>query len=237
MTNPTMSDIYHAAKTAASRTYAAGWYALARAYTTAQALAAEALEAEKVEYEATLALFSCFPSEEAEQDALQAETQAISAASWARMAAWTAWEEAQAAFHAEEAEEIREYEARCAAYEATLAEAEEAAALEEEEGWGDIAIEAWLRDLSAGDRDFLCGEEDPVTIAREWYSQGFTPASMQEWAFRARCFRPEAARALTILGLNPEDCRVLGPQGDTVGHACANGDLDALAAAALVLQG
>jgi hypothetical protein len=232
MNSMTMIDLHEAAKTAAAKAYAAGWYSLSLAFSEALAAAKEALEAEAAENEATLALFSCFPSEEAEQDALQAETQAISAASWARMAAWTAWEEAQAAFAAEEAEEVRAYEARCAEHEARMAEVEE----EENEGWGDIAIEAMLRELSQGDREWICGEESPQDIAHEWAQQGFTPASMQEWAFRARCFRPEAARALTILGLNPEDCAIGTTTGDTVGYRVANGDMSPMEAAALALQ-
>jgi hypothetical protein len=222
MNSMTMQDLYSAAKTAAAKAYAAGRYNLSMSFTNAQALAEEALEAEKQEYDATLALFSCFPSSEEEEAALEAERVAISAASWARLAAWNAFEAAQEAFQAEEAEEVRAYEARCAAHEATLAEVEEE---DENDGWGDIALEAMLRDLSSGDRDFLCGEESPQDIAREWHSQGFTPASMREWAFRARCFRAEAARALTVSGLNPEDCRARGPYGETIGYRVANGDM------------
>lgn len=86
-------------------------------------------------------------------------------------------------------------------------------------------IREFLEDLPAGDREWVCGEESPKAIAREWVQYGFNALGVREWAFRARCFRAEAARALIVLGLNPEDCRALNQQGDTVGYAVANGDM------------
>ena len=82
-----------------------------------------------------------------------------------------------------------------------------------------------LRDLPQGDRDFLCGEDSPQNVAHEWAQQGFTLASMREWALGARCFRPEAARALTVLGLNPEAAKRADEGGDTFGYLVANGDM------------
>lgn len=229
MTNPTMSEIAQTASRAAACAYAAGKFNLSMTYTNVLALAKDALEAEARENEATLSLYSAFPSAEAEQDALEAEREAASSAAWARKAAFSAWEAAQEAW---EAEEVRAYEARNAAHAAAL-EAEEA---EEDEGWGDIAIEAWLRELSQGDRDWLCGEEAPQDVAREWHSQGFNALETREWAFRARCFRAAAARALANRGLHPEDCAIGTTSGDTIGYLVSAGDLSSAGAAKALLQ-
>jgi len=227
----TMTELAEAASRAASAAYAAHRFQVSMAFTNALALAKDALEAENVEYNATLALYSCFSSEEEEQAALEAEREAASSAAWARKAAWSAWEDAQAAFHAEEAAELEEYKARQAAHAASLEEEEE----EELEAYRSEGIREFLQDLPQGDREWVCGENQVEDVAHEWAQQGFTALGVRTWIFQARCFCASTARALTVLGLTPEDCRSLVGQGDTVGYHVSNGDMSP-AEALLALQ-
>ncbi len=71
---------------------------------------------------------------------------------------------------------------------------------------------------------------DPDVAAKAWAHAGFDDAMTARW-LEARCFDPDAARALTDLGVKPEQAAVRTRDGgdylDTVAHKVANGDLTA----------
>ncbi|MBA3422782.1 MAG: hypothetical protein H0U12_13005 [Thermoleophilaceae bacterium] len=71
---------------------------------------------------------------------------------------------------------------------------------------------------------------DAGVAAEAWANAGFDDSMTARW-LEARCFDPDAARALTDLGVNPEQAAVRTPDGgdylDTVGYKVANGDLTA----------
>ncbi len=64
--------------------------------------------------------------------------------------------------------------------------------------------------------------------ARAWTESGFDDATTARW-LEARCFAPEAAHALTGLGVTPEQASLRTRDGgggiDTIAYKVANGDL------------
>jgi hypothetical protein len=65
--------------------------------------------------------------------------------------------------------------------------------------------------------------------AQRWTQAGFDDAMTARW-LRARCFDPQAASALSELGVTPEQCAVRTRDGgggyvDTIAYKVANGDL------------
>jgi len=71
---------------------------------------------------------------------------------------------------------------------------------------------------------------DPDVAAKAWANAGFDDAMTARW-LKARCFDPDAARALTDLGVKPEQAATRTRDGgdylDTVAYKVANGDLTA----------
>lgn len=71
---------------------------------------------------------------------------------------------------------------------------------------------------------------DPDVAAKAWANAGFDDATTARW-LKARCFDPDAARALADLGVTPEQAAVRTRDGgdylDTVAYKVANGDLTA----------
>ncbi len=64
--------------------------------------------------------------------------------------------------------------------------------------------------------------------AQQWTEAGFDDRLTERW-LQARCFDPQAARALTELGVTPEQSAVRTRDGggyiDTIGYKVAKGDL------------
>ena len=82
--------------------------------------------------------------------------------------------------------------------------------------------------------------KDPELAAQAWTDAGFDDEATARW-LRARCFDPEAARALADMGVSPEQaaCRTRdGGDGrpNTIGHKVASGDLTARQGAARALS-
>lgn len=76
----------------------------------------------------------------------------------------------------------------------------------------------------------------PEAAARAWTESGFDDAMTAQW-LEARCFEPDAARALTGLGVTPKQAAVRTRDGsgdyvDTIGYKVAKGDLTARQGAA-----
>ncbi len=72
---------------------------------------------------------------------------------------------------------------------------------------------------------------DPEVAAQAWTSAGFDDAMTGRW-LAARCFDPQAARALADLEVKPEQAAARtrdggGDYADTVAYKVANGDLTA----------
>ncbi len=71
---------------------------------------------------------------------------------------------------------------------------------------------------------------DAEAAAKAWSDAGFDDAMTARW-LDARCFDPEAARALADLGVRPEQAAVRTRDGgdylETVAYKVANGDLTA----------
>lgn len=71
---------------------------------------------------------------------------------------------------------------------------------------------------------------DAEAAAKAWSDAGFDDAMTARW-LDARCFDPDAARALADLGVKPEQAAVRTRDGgdyrETVAYKVANGDLTA----------
>lgn len=71
---------------------------------------------------------------------------------------------------------------------------------------------------------------EPAAAAEAWTKAGFGDEDTARW-LGARCFDPEAARALTDLGVRPEQAAVRTRDGgdylDTIAYKVAAGDLTA----------
>lgn len=71
---------------------------------------------------------------------------------------------------------------------------------------------------------------DAGAAAQAWTEAGFDDAMTARW-LKARCFDPDAARALADLDVTPEQVAVRTPDGggyvDTIAYKVANGDLTA----------
>ena len=69
---------------------------------------------------------------------------------------------------------------------------------------------------------------DPAAAAEAWTDAGFDDELAARW-LRARCFDPQAARALSDMGITPEQaaCRTRdgGGYADTIAFKVASGDL------------
>jgi len=81
---------------------------------------------------------------------------------------------------------------------------------------------------------------DPGVAAQAWTNAGFDDAMTARW-LAARCFDSPAARALTDLGVTPEQAGVRTRDGggdyvDTIAYKVANGDLTARQGAARTLS-
>lgn len=71
---------------------------------------------------------------------------------------------------------------------------------------------------------------DPDVAAKAWADARFDDEMTARW-LKARCFDPDAARALADLGVRPEQAAARTRDGgdylDTVAYKVANGDLTA----------
>ncbi len=70
---------------------------------------------------------------------------------------------------------------------------------------------------------------DAATAARAWTEAGFDDQTTARW-LEARCFDPQAARALVDMGVTPQQAATRTRDGgdgklDTIAHKVANGDL------------
>ena len=78
---------------------------------------------------------------------------------------------------------------------------------------------------------------DPAAAARAWTEASFDDEMTARW-LEARCFDPEKARALSNLGVSPEQASKRTRDGggasyvDTIAYKVANGDLSPRQAAA-----
>jgi len=79
----------------------------------------------------------------------------------------------------------------------------------------------------------------PGAAAQAWTEAGFSDELTARW-LDARCFDPEAARALAELGVSPEQAAARTRDGggglDTIAYKVANGDLTARGGAARSLS-
>ncbi len=71
--------------------------------------------------------------------------------------------------------------------------------------------------------------KDPTAAARAWSAAGFDDEETTKW-LEARCFDPEAARALADLSVTPKQASARTRDGrrpyrDTIGFKVASGDL------------
>jgi photosystem II stability/assembly factor-like uncharacterized protein len=70
---------------------------------------------------------------------------------------------------------------------------------------------------------------DPGVAAQAWTDAGFDDDMTARW-LKARCFDPQAARALADMGIAPEQAAIRTRDGggnylDTIAYKVANGDL------------
>lgn len=81
---------------------------------------------------------------------------------------------------------------------------------------------------------------DPDAAAQAWTDAGFDDATTAKW-LEARCFDPAAARALSDMGVAPEQAAKRTRDGgggytDTIAYKVASGDMTARQAAARTLS-
>lgn len=81
---------------------------------------------------------------------------------------------------------------------------------------------------------------EPSVAAQAWTDAGFDDATAARW-LEARCFDPEAARALADLGVSPHQAAVRTRDGgdgrpQTIAYKVSNGDLTPRQAAARSLS-
>lgn len=82
------------------------------------------------------------------------------------------------------------------------------------------------------DSEFASANREPAETAQEWLDAGFSVQRAREWIETARCFAPDAARALASEGLEPFQAAHRRADGyDTLAYEVANGDLSAERAA------
>jgi hypothetical protein len=76
--------------------------------------------------------------------------------------------------------------------------------------------------------DLIEGGGDAGSVAQAWTDAGFDDETTGRW-LEARCFDPQAARALADYGVTPEQAsrrtRDGGGYADTIGYKVASGDL------------
>ena len=82
--------------------------------------------------------------------------------------------------------------------------------------------------------------EDPAVAAKAWTAAGFDDERAERW-LEARCFDPQAARALDDLGVTPKQASQRTRDGrrdyrDTIAFKVSSGDLSARQAAARAMS-